>query len=823
MRNHPPKSHRRRRHRGSRGSALLVSLMVMVGLSLLGLSFVAISETENAISVNEKNKTQTTHLAEAGAKLVVQWFQDPETMIDRKLLPPNDDDFKTERTVSAYKGLYKPVNVADILFDMPFGPKERDLFLGDEDHADVRIIDKANTDSTAFLKTLNEALFANDNAGRITAIRVYAPPNVGGIVVNGFWVGGQRYGVATISVTAQKFSRSDTVISQSTCRLVLAPFPLPGPSGAIQSVGGIETNGAYVVHWGAIESEQTTTTYIKREFTSFPWFDAYDHAYFEQGYDSSRIWQPSKVYIGHADTGRRLGDTVRPTTAAIAQFHEYYAIVGGTSAVAASEPNWALYTSPGVEFMDGTVKWKERSPSGYPIAISTGPLYRRRAWLWELIGRSVEDPWFQARTRGRIDGKEYGTGPANIPHAYDYATAADANMAIAGNFATPGANRSHYFQYQTFNQRDLYKQVAIPRFDYDFWKSAAIAGRGQEGVYYLEHAGSGQFTDGVTKQSFEDWIEDKQGFLFFDSQNNLNPQNGGGTLIDGAADPCGAKGVIYMNFKQMKSTGCGGKDGYYNMPGEHYRDIGYRKVNAVTSGGQIKGTFTTDAAGSFITDKAFNGEWDYQPLPWSNGLTVDNGIFDVCLAQKKVVRESDGEITEWVPLPYYPGCTVGNNITTPACNCSEPHEPYLNFRYRGVKVGIEGGWDDPTNVVSVYAKKTTTEDDPTTAPVACTAADVASVAGQEKCATNAFDRRGALALIAGGGGGAAIGVEGVLYNEGTYDSTGNAAYYGAVVVKGTVSPNGTQEIWFDECLVKECWPPKRIPFPRVLITSTHMQ
>ena len=89
-----------------RGSALLVSLMVMVGLSLLGLTFVAISETENAISANERNKAQTNGLAEAGAKAVVQWFQDPATMEARGLLPANDDDFKVQRTVNAYTGYY---------------------------------------------------------------------------------------------------------------------------------------------------------------------------------------------------------------------------------------------------------------------------------------------------------------------------------------------------------------------------------------------------------------------------------------------------------------------------------------------------------------------------------------------------------------------------------------------------------------------------------------------------------------------------------------------------------------------------------------------
>ena len=50
-----------------RGSATLASLMVIVGLSLLGLAFVAMSETESAISINQRNHSQTVAVAEAGA------------------------------------------------------------------------------------------------------------------------------------------------------------------------------------------------------------------------------------------------------------------------------------------------------------------------------------------------------------------------------------------------------------------------------------------------------------------------------------------------------------------------------------------------------------------------------------------------------------------------------------------------------------------------------------------------------------------------------------------------------------------------------------
>jgi signal transduction histidine kinase len=54
-------------HSDQQGSALLVALMVMAGLSLLGLAFVAISETESAIAVNQRNYVQSQAAAEAGS------------------------------------------------------------------------------------------------------------------------------------------------------------------------------------------------------------------------------------------------------------------------------------------------------------------------------------------------------------------------------------------------------------------------------------------------------------------------------------------------------------------------------------------------------------------------------------------------------------------------------------------------------------------------------------------------------------------------------------------------------------------------------------
>jgi hypothetical protein len=813
MKHDTKRPHRKRRRGQDRGSALLVSLMVMVGLSLLGLSFVAISETENAISVNERNKTQTAAVAEAGAKTIVQWFQDPEKMEKRGLLPPNELAFKTNRLVNAYSGVYRPPSGR--LFDLPYGPEEDDMFFGDEAHADIVIVDDPNDPSkpaSKFIKEFNDNLFYNTDGGRVTAIRIYAPPNVGGSLVNGFWVAGQRYGVATIAVTAEKRNTLDAVVAQSICRLVLAPFPLPGPSGAIQALGSVDTNGAYEVHWGAIESEEEKELFIKREVTALPWFDAYDRPYVEYGLDSSVIWEKNKNYAAYAHP--QWGLIVRPTNAAFAALHEYR-IVSATGPSGATEPAWD--PTPGnSNSYGGNVTYKEVTPTAYPISTGAGspyPNYNNRNWVVEMLHRTVTDPWYNVRTRGTIKGKDSGAAPGG-PHPYPYATAASAGSFTALN------KPYHYFQSQTYDNRPDYKQVRVPRFDYDFWKAAAIGGRGQTGVYYLQWVAGDTYTNGLETKSMQDWIKAGKGFFFFETKNGMNPQKGGpGVLVPGDGNPCGAKGVVYMNVASLKTTGagCDGEDGWYNQPPEPYRDIGYRMVNETTK------KFATDGAGNYVRDKAYNGKWDWQDLPWSNGGNAKNGIFDVCVQLRKVRRASDNtDVDEWLPLPYFPGCTVGNNVSAPACTCSEPFEPYINIHYAGEKEGLQAYWDNPNLSSSVFAKKTV-DDKPTNALVSCSPSSVASADGQEQCATNAWDSKGAMARLDGGGGHQPVSIEGVVYNEGNYESTGNAAYYGSVVVGGKVSPQGTQEIWYDACLASGCWPPKHIPFPRVMITSTQIQ
>src|SRR5215212_9207686 len=134
----------RKINRKSRGSALLVSLMVMVGLSLLGLGFVVIAETESNISVNERNYNQVLAVAESGARLALEWFQDPQWADAHDLLPANVDEIKNERTSIVgdtssppYVGKYK--DEGGLLFDKPHRPKSVNRFFGTATLPDVVI------------------------------------------------------------------------------------------------------------------------------------------------------------------------------------------------------------------------------------------------------------------------------------------------------------------------------------------------------------------------------------------------------------------------------------------------------------------------------------------------------------------------------------------------------------------------------------------------------------------------------------------------------------------------------------------------------------
>ncbi|HEX8618782.1 MAG TPA: pilus assembly PilX N-terminal domain-containing protein [Thermoanaerobaculia bacterium] len=276
-----------RRRSRDRGSALLVTLIVVAGLSLLGLAFVGVSETESAIAMNQRDGIQTQAIAETGARAVMEWFQNPQWARGLGIMPSNNPaptGMKRTRLVEGVSDVYKPLPT-QFLFDKPYRPARQHRFFGDEETADITIND--TIDATT-MTNLNTFLFGANSrvAGRITEIRVYAPPIVGGNLVGGFWTStGQRFGTATIRVQAEKWSAETggTLRARRIVRLVVGEFPMPIPAGPIQTASNAAFGGSFDVHWGDEVALGTLNPSVSR--TRIPWANAFHRPAFERGYD----------------------------------------------------------------------------------------------------------------------------------------------------------------------------------------------------------------------------------------------------------------------------------------------------------------------------------------------------------------------------------------------------------------------------------------------------------------------------------------------------------------------------------------------------------
>ncbi|HYI10797.1 MAG TPA: hypothetical protein VEK57_17185 [Thermoanaerobaculia bacterium] len=821
----------KRKSAGQEGSALLVSLMVMVGLSLLGLGFVAISETESAIAVNERNYLQAQAAAEAGAKIAIEWFQDAEWAYLHKILPPNVNALKTQRrlhdddgnvTLSYYKA------PGELLFDVPFKITASNRFYGNENTPDVVITLNANATATTFLNTLNAELFA-DNTVRISDIRVYAPPMPGATLVetttmedSGFWQEGSggRYGVATVRVTAQKLA-GNRVVATRNVKMVLTETPFPTVDGAIETSGSLVGQGNFHVYWGKILSEQETQ--VNRPAVGMPWFDAKTQMTFEYGYDSTVEWKASTAYVA--------GDVIHAPNSDIAidgelEKFSYICTGPGTSAGAPhATAFWpkAVGTSA-VEPQAGGPTWKAQPSRPYPL--DPTEFYEKFHWLYALLDQTIQDPWLHARARGALTYDNNGKvpcGAATEPHPCDFASEAES---VTGRY-------SNFFQHQTFTDSTTDEperiEVFFPTMDYEFWKAVAQSGDNQPGsdLYYFRPVGTGASfvgPGGVTKP-VEDWLNARQnglgaGFYFFDTQSPYkNPQYGkGGKLTEAVkvnaqdGKDWQMQGYVYLNAEFFGTSGQGNmiEDDVYSMPGEPYRDIGYREVDTTTNKYALEPSGGVLPAASFRTAGRSNKQWDFQDIN-------ENGVFDWYVAKntKALAVPNGGTIDAddaWLIVPWFENCTVPtldkmDAQVWPAPNvaCSEPHEPYVNILYpaqNSPKAGVKIGWHDRLDETKRRPKLKTG----TNTAVAC-----ADDTPLRDCTSNGYDEDGALVTLSPL-------LWGALYNEGGYNGTGNAVYYGAVLMRGNFNASGTPEVFFNECLARGCLE-SQLDMQRVMVTS----
>lgn len=382
---------------------------------------------------------------------------------------------------------------------------------------------------------------------------------------------------------------------------------------------------------------------------------------------------------------------------------------------------------------------------------------------------NIKDPWLNFRCVGSI---AEATNNDDQPWPYEYA-----------NTGGVVADKSIFFQNQTYS---------FPELDYDFWK--AFAQQRTRNSHYFKYTGTGgggepEFApNGVgAPNTFAHWVNTENGFkpgvYFFDTTNARSPQNGGtgvltpsikvnSSTVDSASGDFIMEGLIFTNSTLIDSSGISGSAvrRRVNMPGEPFLDTGI-DIDRDGTVGNIDEELETIS----------NGVWDFAYLgsSESDGQDYDRQYALASFQNFAVsIREADGVVPNEGNDPR----TVGDVV----------YEPFLNLAYPAT-----GAPTDPCFVDYDYE-----------ATVQRLLGGDRNNDGTTDVMTSARDRRGAqvdLDLI----------VNGIWYNEGRYDGSGNLPAYGSILMKGGFTATGTPNIFFNEAIALGDWPPAEMKIPRV--------
>jgi hypothetical protein len=261
-----------------RGSAMVISILITAIMSLLGISYLLMADTENRIAENEKLSAQALYFGEGTVREVKRWFDRPPygltgsgtknlvkpltSVIDRTLRYIDTDGDGPTAAIPAdgtvanpyYKvGIDRDADGNDDIFDKPYRSGLADMLVGTEAHPDIRIDRAANSATATFLDGLATKIAPNFPAtiagvtARVKTIDIYEPPYLN---IGGAWT---RYGMATVKATVEIVRTgggSSAVIASRVVKAVLNETPFPGPYGPLHSCDEMAYTGEFHPHWG---------------------------------------------------------------------------------------------------------------------------------------------------------------------------------------------------------------------------------------------------------------------------------------------------------------------------------------------------------------------------------------------------------------------------------------------------------------------------------------------------------------------------------------------------------------------------------------------
>lgn len=694
--------------RAERGSALVLTMFVMVVLSALGLSFLVVSDTENQVAVNDRDARQVLYVAQAGAKLVEGWFNVPDAAynpfvpdrtdctLDQRI-GDSDYDGTTDIDVPA-NGIgqrYRGGTATGVyrLFDKPFRGAPRDTFWGTRDNPDVLITNDPDEDDDYLSQVsglFNLGSSPSLEGVEIQEIRVFAPPYDRQLQ--------RRFGICTAQVTAAKVIVRGTErrrVAERSVTIVLQELPFPGPGAAIESESAVDVSGNFGVHWGGTFAE------------------------------------------------------------------------GGMSLQSGSN-----FPGPGVPRENTSrYRWADFSPNAPDLDTGTAGTQNL---LTQLIANvDIADPWLLFRCNGT-----YVEAPNNDdqPWPYNYTVGVEDDKSI-------------FYQNQTYT---------FPALDYEFWKRFTQL-KPRNGSYYkfagMDGADATFAKNGVgTAYKFAHWVNTenpgvKPGIFFFDTSNSMNPQDGNGgvllpeldlnsSVVDSPSGDFIMEGMIYTNFALTNTSGFAGHavTKRVNMPPEPFLDTG---IDIDRSG--VIGDNAEEG------DTIGNGIWDFAFL----GDTESQGTFYDDLYNTTDFNDFAGE-EEW------PENTLPHGGIDVRVLADVVHEPYLNFEYPE-----PNGPEDPLQVDFDFEATSANRRD----------------MGGDRDGDGTTDQLTTLRDIKGAQVDLDLIVNGVWYNEGRYDGSGNLPVYGSILMRQGFEATGTPDVWFNHGLQTGDWPPPEMQIPRVYVSQ----
>lgn len=559
-----------------RGTALIVALLVMVIMTLLGIPFLLMGETENRIAENERFSLQAQYAAESAAKIVVRWFDRPMdattvmnpplAAIDRSLRKIDADGDPGTAPVQADGSVDKPwyKQTDDAVFEQPYRGSLVDTLLGTADGPDMRIDANGSTEARDFLEQLSEKLFADFPAAgqqaRVGRIDVFAPPYV---LKGGSWT---RNGIASAKVIVrihqERPDGSESVLAERSVSVVLGEVPYTGKLyGPLHSCHDIEwTRNPLGVHWGPamaggyvdLGSSDLRTVSLPREIPTSPEIDLL------WGFDQDEAtW--NSYYRDHVEQEGFLIEDPWFRLLAWGDLKDYGVVVGG------AEQPWPF--------------------------------------LWD-------------RTVGVQSG----------------------NMTAYNDPLYPGfdGNHSNLFQFRGQDPNVVPRCEDIPPFPYETWKALALEGGPSIHYYAWDSADMFRENGDGEPRSFREITDGQTGFFFFDTRDGQPPNAGGSNLTPTiwlAGGTWGVRGFIYLNSWIFHAHDVVGPTRPFQSPGEPFQDVnqngqwdpGERWVNLDLTGP----TYNGDANDSYGGSVMYNARGPVVGAPamvW--GVLYTGGYFD---------------------------------------------------------------------------------------------------------------------------------------------------------------------------------------------------